>query len=92
MGEAKRKRDEQASTWPGREAFHGTIKLHALAPVAAINGWRIRELTGDDRFPADTPIILRTFRTEVGDAAITSASASAMVRRSARSGLLLSSG
>jgi hypothetical protein len=67
MGAAKRKRDEQARAWPGREAFRGTIKLHALPPVDAINGARIRELTGDDRFPADTPIILRTFRAEVGD-------------------------
>jgi hypothetical protein len=66
MGEAKRKRDQQARSWPGKEAFRGMIKLHALAPVAAINGARIRELTGDDRFPADTPIILRTFRAEVG--------------------------
>lgn len=66
MGEAKRKRQEQARAWPRNEAYRGTIKLHALAPVATINGSRIRELTGDDRFPADTPIILRAFRAEVG--------------------------
>lgn len=42
------------------------IKRHALAPVAAIDGARIRELTGDDRFPKDMPIIPRTFRAAVG--------------------------
>lgn len=66
MGEAKRRRDEQARAWPSAEAHRGTIKLHALPPVASINGARIRELTGDDRIPADTPILLRTFRAAVG--------------------------
>jgi hypothetical protein len=33
-----------------------------LPPVAAINGARIRVLTGDDRIPDSTQISLRAFR------------------------------
>jgi hypothetical protein len=47
MGEAKRKKREQAA-WPDSDGYRGTIDLHVLPPVAAINGARIRELTGDD--------------------------------------------
>jgi hypothetical protein len=47
MGEAQRKgqRQEQ-SAWPRSDSFRGTIDLHVLPPIAAINGARIRELTG----------------------------------------------
>ncbi|MCV9936091.1 hypothetical protein OIU35_06920 [Boseaceae bacterium BT-24-1] len=37
-----------------------------LSPAPAINGARIRELTGNDEFPDDAQIILRAFRAEVG--------------------------
>lgn len=44
------------------------IDLHMLPPVAAINGARIRELTGDDTIPIPdtTQIILQAFRAVVG--------------------------
>lgn len=67
MGEAKRRRNERASARPGKDAFRGTINLHVLPPVASINGARIRELTGDERIPANMSVILRTFRAEVGN-------------------------
>jgi len=38
-----------------------------LPPVAAINGARIRVLTGDDRIPDSTQISLRAFRAAVGE-------------------------
>ncbi|MBN9281854.1 MAG: hypothetical protein J0H37_06305, partial [Hyphomicrobium denitrificans] len=38
-----------------------------LPPVAAINGARIRTLTGDNRIPDVEQIILRAFRAVVGD-------------------------
>ncbi len=50
MGEAKRKKQERAA-WPGSDRYDGTIDLHVLPPVAAIDGARIRELTGDDTIP-----------------------------------------
>jgi hypothetical protein len=43
------------------------IDLHVLPPVAAINGARIRELTGDNTIPVATQIILKAFRAVVGD-------------------------
>jgi hypothetical protein len=48
MGEAKRKKlvREQA-VWPHAGDFRGMIDLHMLPPVHAIDGARIRELTGD---------------------------------------------
>jgi hypothetical protein len=68
MGEAKRKRQRQErSGWPRSDAFHGTIDLHILPPIAAINGARIRELTGDSQIPDTAQISLRTFRAAVGD-------------------------
>jgi hypothetical protein len=59
MGEAKRKRQQkQRSTWPHEDSFRGAINLYFLPPVAAINGARLRELTGDDQIPdtADKPV------------------------------------
>jgi len=68
MGEAKRKRQRQEqSAWPRSDSFRGAIDLHVLPPVAAINGARIRELTGDDRIPDTAQISLRAFRAVVGD-------------------------
>ncbi|MBY5706994.1 hypothetical protein HFO38_30570 [Rhizobium leguminosarum] len=66
MGEAKRKRQQQQSAWPRSDSFGGVIDLHALPPVAAINGARIRVLTGDATIPDDAQVILRAFRAVVG--------------------------
>ncbi|MCC6926363.1 hypothetical protein [Novosphingobium sp.] len=65
MGEAKRKRQER-ETWPDTDSYRGTIDLHVLPSVAAINGARIRELTGDHTIQDSTRIILRAFRAIVG--------------------------
>ncbi|RJG55979.1 hypothetical protein D0Z70_08095 [Sphingobium terrigena] len=65
MGEAKRKRQEREA-WPHTDSYGGTIDLHVLPSVAAINGARIRELTGDENIPDSTRIILRTFKAIVG--------------------------
>lgn len=65
MGEAKRKRQERAA-WPDTDSYRGVIDLHVLPSVAAINGARIRELTGDDAVPDSTQIILRAFKAVVG--------------------------
>jgi len=43
------------------------IDLHVLPPVAAINGARIRELTGDDTIPDTPQVVLRAFRAVVGE-------------------------
>ncbi len=59
MGEAKRKRQ---ADWPHADDFRGTIDLHMLPPTAAINGARIRELTGDHTIPDAPQIILQAFR------------------------------
>ncbi|WP_147262769.1 hypothetical protein [Roseiarcus fermentans] len=69
MGEAKRKRPLRGnSAWPHSDEFGGTIDLHMLEPVAAINGARIRELTGDMTIPEAQEIrILEAFRAVVGD-------------------------
>jgi hypothetical protein len=68
MGEAKRKRQQREwAAWPRADSFRRTIDLHVLPPVAAVNGARIRELTGDDRIPEDAQISLRAFRAVVGD-------------------------
>ncbi len=67
MGEAKRKRQQQQSAWPRSDSFRGVIDLHALPPVAEINGARIRELTGDATIPDDAQVILRAFRAVVGE-------------------------
>lgn len=66
MGEAKRKKQERVA-WPDSDRYNGSIDLHALPPVAAINGARIRELTGDDTIPATTQVILRAFKAVVGE-------------------------
>lgn len=65
MGEAKRKRQEREAS-PDTDSYRGTIDLHVLPSVAAINGARIRELTGDDTIPDSTRIILRAFKAIVG--------------------------
>lgn len=65
MGEAKRKKQQQLA-WPRADTFRGVIHLHGLPPVAAINGARIRALTGDETIPNDAQIILRAFRAVVG--------------------------
>lgn len=68
MGEAQRKRKRrEQSAWPRSDSFRGVIDLHNLPPVASINGARIRELTGDDRIPADVQVLLRAFRAVVGE-------------------------
>jgi hypothetical protein len=68
MGEAKRRRQHsETASWPQGGSFHGEIDLHMLPPVAAINGSRIRELTGDDRIPDTVQVVLRAFRAMVGE-------------------------
>jgi hypothetical protein len=68
MGDAKRrKRQQHRSDWPRSESYRGPVDLHMLPPVAAINGARIRVLTGDDRIPDSTQISLRAFRAAVGE-------------------------
>src|SRR3546814_13597335 len=42
-------------------AAAGTIDLHVLPPVTALDGAGIRELTGDDRIPDTAQISLRAF-------------------------------
>jgi len=66
MGRRKR-RERQQRDWPRSDSFRGQIDLHMLPPVAAINGARIRTLTGDNRIPDVEQIILRAFRAVVGD-------------------------
>ncbi len=63
----RRKRSKDRSAWPQSESYHGPIDLHMLPPVAAINGARIRALTGDDRIPDSAQISLRAFRAVVGE-------------------------
>lgn len=65
MGEARRKKQERA-IWPDADSYRGTMDLHVLPAVAAINGARIRELTGDDTIPEATQLVLRAFRAVVG--------------------------
>lgn len=68
MGEARRKkRQREQGAWPHGDNYWGDIDLHMLPPVAAINGARIRELTGDVSIPDATQIILQAFRATVGD-------------------------
>ena len=68
MGEAKRKRQRQGqSAWPRSDSFRGMIDLCVLPPIAAINGARIRELTGDNRIPDTAQVSLQAFRAVVGD-------------------------
>ena len=70
MGEAKRKKQlGKQGAWPYADDFRSMIDLHTLPSVAAINGARIRELTGDDTIliPDTTQIILRAFRAVVGE-------------------------
>lgn len=67
MGEARRKRQQEQSAWPRSDSIRGMIDLHGLPPVAAINGARIRALTGDETIPDDARVILRAFRAVVGE-------------------------
>jgi hypothetical protein len=68
MGEAKRKRQgREQQAWPRADSVRCAIDLHFLQPVAAINGARIRELTGDDTIHDTQQIILQAFRAVVGD-------------------------
>lgn len=67
MDEARRKRRQEQSAWPRSDSFRGAIDLHGLPPVAAINGARIRALTGDATIPDDAQILLRAFRAVVGE-------------------------
>jgi hypothetical protein len=68
MGEAKRRQQQHSqSAWPHFDSFRGVIDLHILPPVAAIDGARIRELTGDDTLPDMPQVILRAFRAVAGE-------------------------
>lgn len=68
MGKAKRKKQQKGqAAWSRANDFHGMIDLHTLPSVAAINGARIRELTGDDTIPDTSNVILRAFRAKVGE-------------------------
>lgn len=68
MGEAKRKKQlREQVVRSDADNFRGIIDLHMLPPVAAINGARIRELTGDDAIPDTTQIVLLAFRTMAGE-------------------------
>jgi len=82
MGEARRRLDRP--DWPRSDIYRGKIELHTLKPVPAINGARMRALTGDERISKTTKVILRTFRALVGDEPFMSASASGMATSSAR--------
>jgi hypothetical protein len=69
VGEAKcKKLGLQPETDPDAGRFPSVIDLHMLPPVAAINGARIRELTGDAAIPISdtTQIVLQVFRSVVG--------------------------
>ena len=66
MGEASRKKKIQAP-WHDGSRYEGDIDLYVLPPISAINGARIRELTGDSAVPDATQVILRTFRAVVGE-------------------------
>lgn len=66
MGEAKRRNRERAA-WPDADRYNGMIDLHVLPSVTAINGARIRKLTGDNAIPDTTQVILRAFRAVVGE-------------------------
>ena len=68
MGAVKRKSRQRAqSAWPRANSVQGTIDLHMLPPVAAINGARIRELAGDNTISDMPHIILQAFRAVVGE-------------------------
>jgi hypothetical protein len=66
MGESKRRRQQRQSGWPGSDSVRDPIDLHILPSVPAINGARIRALTGADWIPDTTQVILRAFRAMVG--------------------------
>lgn len=65
MGEAKRK-NRKRSAWPRSDDYRDVIDLHVLPSVGAINGARIRELTGENEIPETAKISLRAFRAVAG--------------------------
>lgn len=67
MGEAKRKRLQHNQTADSPAAFGGVIDLHTLAPVAAIDSNRIKELIGDDSLPDSKQVVLNAFKASVGE-------------------------
>lgn len=68
MGKTNRQKNKrQKPDWPRTKRHDGLIDLHILPPVAAINGARIRALTGNDHIPKDAQISLRAFRAEAGE-------------------------
>ncbi|MBX3476241.1 MAG: hypothetical protein KF910_01410 [Brevundimonas sp.] len=66
MGEAKRKKQRRKQAWPEDHDYFGTVELHMLPAAPAINGARIRELTGDESIP-DADVVLEAFRAVAGD-------------------------
>ena len=68
MGDAKRRKLRQVrSDWPRSDSFRDLIDLHDLPSVAAINGARIRTLTGDDQISETAQVSLRVFQAVVGE-------------------------
>lgn len=68
MGDAKRRKLRQVrSDWPRSDSFRDLIDLHDLPSVAAINGARIRDLTGDDQISETAQVSLRVFQAVVGE-------------------------
>lgn len=66
MGAAKR-RKQRSPAWPRAEHHDGTIDLHLLPAADAINGARLRELTGDPSYPDGVQVLLRAFKAVVGE-------------------------
>lgn len=67
MGEARRRKDRRAQNWPEGGSALEAIDLYVLPPAAAIDGKRLRDLTGDTCIPEDSHVVLRTFKAIVGD-------------------------
>lgn len=68
MGKVRRgTRKKGRAEWPRSDSFQGFVDLHVLPSVAAINGARIREITGDDSIPDTTQIVLNAYRAVVGE-------------------------
>lgn len=65
MGEAKRKKQAREN-WPESDSYRGTIDLRVLPAVSSIDGARIAELTGDERFAAAKHVVLRAFEATAG--------------------------
>lgn len=67
MGEARRRLQRDQPDWPRSDTYIGKIELHILKPVAAINGARMRALTGNERISETAEVILSTFHAMVGE-------------------------